>query len=72
MRLTFLQVYIHVWKHLEKGLQGYTSTVNGVSHSQEGGLRGGISLYLIFVVVVTVTMYSCITYEIKEKSILSM
>lgn len=41
MRLTFLQVYIHVWKHLEKGLQGYTSTVNGVSHSKEGGLRGG-------------------------------
>lgn len=71
MRLTFLQVYIHVWKHLEKGLQGYTSTVNGVSHSKEGGLRGGISLYLIFVVV-TVNMYSCITYEIKEKSILSM
>lgn len=71
MRLTFLQVYIHVWKHLEKGLQGYTSTVNGVSHSQEGGLRGGISLYLIFVVV-TVNIYSCITYGIKEKSILSM
>lgn len=71
MRLTFLQGYIHVWKHLEKGLQVYTSTVNGVSHSQEGGLRGGISLYLIFVVV-TVNMYSCITYEIKEKSILSM
>lgn len=41
MRLTFLQVYIHVWKHLEKGLQGYTSTVNGVGHSKEGGLRGG-------------------------------
>lgn len=41
MKLTVLQEYIHVWKHLEKGLQGYTPTINGVSHSKEGGLRGG-------------------------------
>ena len=72
-RLPFLQVYVHVRKHLEKVYKDTHQTVNSVSHSKKGGLKGGKKNFTFsdFFVDITVTTHLCITCGIliKEKNL---